>query len=72
MASTTTKRYEIEKNVYETEKDSYAGRRASASEITAVSLQGISFDQNKPSAVVEYFIKLGVDKYHSSFFVRLW
>jgi ribosomal protein L4 len=43
-----------------------------AKEITMTNLGGISFDQNKPSSVVEFFIKMGVDKYYSSFFSRIW
>eukprot|EP00596_Hydrurales_sp_CCMP1899_P010302 CAMPEP_0119051628 /NCGR_PEP_ID=MMETSP1177-20130426/73185_1 /TAXON_ID=2985 /ORGANISM="Ochromonas sp, Strain CCMP1899" /LENGTH=332 /DNA_ID=CAMNT_0007030899 /DNA_START=164 /DNA_END=1162 /DNA_ORIENTATION=+ len=35
-------------------------------------LGGMHFDANKPSAVVEFFIKMGVDKYYSSFFSRIW
>jgi hypothetical protein len=45
---------------------------AVAKEMTASNLSAITFDQNKPAAVVEFFIKLGVDKYHSSFFSRIW
>jgi hypothetical protein len=45
---------------------------AKAKEMTMTNLGGISFDQNKPSSVVEFFIKMGVDKYYSSFFSRIW
>jgi lysyl-tRNA synthetase class I len=43
-----------------------------AKEMTMTNLGGMSFDQNKPSSVVEFFIKMGVDKYYSSFFSRIW
>jgi hypothetical protein len=45
---------------------------AVAKELTTTNLSGITFDQNKPAAVVEFFIKMGVDKYYSSFFSRIW
>mmetsp|Transcript_8852 Transcript_8852/g.8761 ORF Transcript_8852/g.8761 Transcript_8852/m.8761 type:complete len:345 (+) Transcript_8852:123-1157(+) len=45
---------------------------AVAKEITMTNLGGMHFDANKPSAVVEFFIKMGVDKYYSSFFSRIW
>jgi hypothetical protein len=45
---------------------------AVAHELTLSNLGGMAFDQNKPAAVVEFFIKAGVDKFYSSFYSRIW
>jgi hypothetical protein len=59
-------------SVRKTPQEEKVAATAIAKELTSSNLGGTSFDQNKPAAVVEFFIKMGVDKYHSSFYSRIW